>query len=679
MMSSETTPDSAAAKPVAALASALLAGLLAGLVDVAAELYLQGTEPDEAAMALLPWAVTVGLTAAATAILAAALALLPWPRLSWAEAAAVAAFNVVGATALTAVIASRDFGSGWLSTRVVLAVGAAVAAGMLAATLLGLRGGQRNRFARWLSPETLLLLSAPVAVLAGLQLLPTAGLALVVVAGVLAALAAVRGLRTRGTSLTLVAGTLLAASFTGSLFLGPGRAAPPAETPTGPRLVLLLTIDTLRADYGGLEASDVPNLTALARGGVTFDHAVSSTGWTVPAFASILTGLPPEAHQTGAAKETLPAAFPTLAEQLRDAGYRTVALGKNPFLRPYRGLDRGFDRYTFYPRNVLETSIGSRLLRRNQGENPLADIDTDGLADAGIALLREAVEEPTFLWLHFFDPHIPYAPPERFVEDKLVREITGGAFDGLGGVRAGHRAPDADERYAILELYKAEIRWVDEAVGRVLEELELLGLADDTLLVMTSDHGEEFWEHGGFEHGHTLYEELVHVPLAIRGPGVPAGARVARRVATASVFATVRELAGVTGDLPFAVSPSLVSGFGEPEGDSETPKAETDPALAFSSGTRYYDQLASVQFGPYKLITNLSFGSEELYDLVSDPQEQSPLVGEDAAEALARGRELLEAQQEAGGAIAEAVGGDGEDRELDAQTLRRLRSLGYVQ
>ena len=285
---------------------------------------------------------------------------------------------------------------------------------------------------------------------------------------------------------------------------------------------------------------------------------------------------------------------------------------------------------------------------------------------------------PPSLWLHFFDPHLPYAPPERFLGDPMVTSVIGRSFDRLRSVRGGYFVPDEDQRYAIRELYRGEIRWVDEAVGRVVAALRAEGLYDDTLLVLTSDHGEELWDHGGFEHGHTLYNELLHVPLWIKPVGDAPRHTVAQRVATASVFATVRGLAGISSDLPFAVSPTLepllVPGAGaEPSGD-------LGEALAFSTGTRYYEDLSSVQFGRHKYIV-AEEGAEQLYDLAADPGESRALAASDeqAAAALLRGRELLAAQRAASEAVYGAISGSGEDRELDAQTLRRLRSLGYVQ
>ena len=664
------------------IASAALAGTVALFADVAFELWLQGTQPDVLTSAVLPAGVTFALVAAATLCLALLLTLLPWPALSRRDAAALGALDVLGAFLAMSWFASRDFGGAWMSTRVVLTVGVLVGAALLVTGLLLVERRRSLRLGSLLQPAVLAM-AAGIGLGAGAVGIGLSGVPFVLgVVGALLLVASGAGALWKPAlrSPLLLVGCAVVASLLAWFALrlaAPGAPKAAGGVP-GPKLVLLLSVDTLRADFSGLSPGDLPNLTALESESVVFENAISASGWTVPAFASILTGLPPEAHQTGLSIDTLPSTLPTLGEELQKVGYRTLAIGKNPFLRPYRGLDRGFGSYIFYPRNVLETSVGSRLLRGNQAENPLADISTDGIADAGIEVIESLGDQPTFLWLHFFDPHLPYAPPERFIGDSMAVDVIGRRFDKLRQQRGGYFVPDADQKYAIEELYKAEIRWVDEAIGRVVSALREQGLWDETLLVLTSDHGEEFWEHGGFEHGHTLYNELLHVPLIVKPAATTTGVaqRVSQRVATASVFSTVRDLVGVQGELPFAVSPSLVPHLGDSPGAEADAPGETS-GLAFSTGTKYYEDLSTVQFERFKYIVSET-GQEWLFDLGSDSGELNAL-GLNDEELLLRAREILGLQQDGAAALFDAVSGSSEERELDAQTLRRLKSLGYVQ
>ncbi|MHC4894826.1 MAG: sulfatase, partial [Planctomycetota bacterium] len=274
--------------------------------------------------------------------------------------------------------------------------------------------------------------------------------------------------------------------------------------PTGPN-VLLLTVDTLRADmtepYG--DAAPIsPALQELAAGAVVFEEAWSGSSWTLPSLASLHTGLHSSVHGAWQFSDVLGWDFDTLAERLTAAGWDTAAVVNHVFLGRKHGLNQGF---VHYDDELVE----------DFGKSHEA-ITSDTVSDRGIAWLEAKASaddgRPWFLWLHYFDPHEVYQRHDRY-------------------------APTFGDE-TDLERYRGEIAWTDEHLGRVLASLETLGLAEDTVVVLTADHGEEWEEHGGLGHGHTLYGELVRVPLVIRAPGVEP-ARIAERVSTLDVAPTV--------------------------------------------------------------------------------------------------------------------------------------------
>jgi arylsulfatase A-like enzyme len=316
------------------------------------------------------------------------------------------------------------------------------------------------------------------------------------------------------------------------------------ERPEGPNL-LVISIDTLRADRlgcYGYSRDTSPNIDRLVARGALFENAISSAPWTLPSYGSLFTGLYPASHRAGVVtgrealwgkdeiaqgkgqklSETLRTDIPTLAKSLADAGWKTAAFYNNPFLDPSRRIDRGFQQYTSYQYNAA------------------SGVD---LAERWIAARSQS---RWFVFLHLMDPHGPYAPPAPYDEKfagRSVDSIPGWPPD-LAALRAG---PVSDEtKKQISDLYDGEIAFADAQIGRLLDALDKSGEAARTLIVFHSDHGEEFWEHGGFEHGHSLHSELLHVPLAIVfPPRMSGGTRVAPRVRTVDVFPTVLELMGL--------------------------------------------------------------------------------------------------------------------------------------
>ena len=480
--------------------------------------------------------------------------------------------------------------------------------------------------------------------------------------------------------LTLACATFLVVGAR-AILISPASGLPSAKSSTMPPIVLI-TIDTLRADslgsYGSAKGL-TPNLDALARRSVLFERVFSSSPWTLPSMASLMTGTSTLVHQTPDRSAALPLSLPTLAETLQDRGYVTLGVGRNAHLRASTGFSRGFDDYRFYPRTYLADSLGTQLLEAALPGSLDNEGTTEELADRATYLAEQFTGRAFFLWLHIFDPHIPYEPPTEFLPSDKDLDRFGPRFDGVIEVRSGRLFPDPAHREWIRSLYEAEIRYVDDEIGQFLETLEHLDLFDDSLILVTSDHGEEFWEHGGFEHGHTLINEVVQIPLIVKpphGPSPPpfAGLRIEAPVSITSLRPTILEVVGA--ETPSSTVPSAESLV--PYWSDSPP--ESDPAPIAIGAMKYFGQQLSLVDMPYKYIRHLEDGREEVYDLVADPRESTNLA-ELEPQLTDRLAAALNRQVEEGQRIAEELGIGSEPSEvhLDKETERELRSLGYIE
>lgn len=435
----------------------------------------------------------------------------------------------------------------------------------------------------------------------------------------------------------------------------------PSETPepgakTRPHIVLV-TADALRADHlslFGYPRQTSPRLDAFAQRATNFRRAVAVIPKTGPSFATLFTGLLPREHGVRSNFGTVPAQLSTLAERLRGAGYRTAAFVANPALRSSRGFDRGFDSWVPIP------AVSGREL-----VNP-----------AFLAWARDGFREPTFVWLHYLDPHGPYEPPQELLAPFLADELAASAervpldpaeppFSPnklLGAVPHYQRIPGEDRVAVYVARYDAEIRRVDRSFGEVLDFLDSHGLADDTAVIFSSDHGESLGEHEFyFEHGWFAYEPTLHVPLLIRLPGQEEGATDDRLVSTLDLHATLLALARV----PPAPGSRGVDLFG-----GEEPEAH----VLIENADRYPIRLRGLRTAGWKYLFREDDGSEELYRLSDDPDEQNNLVRLET-------ERLVELRQAFREALADGVEADtpAPSQADDPETRERLRALGYVE
>ncbi len=425
------------------------------------------------------------------------------------------------------------------------------------------------------------------------------------------------------------------------------------------RNVLFLVVDTLRADHLGVygyERPVSPEIDAWATRGAIFDRATATSPWTLPSFGSLFTGQLPSRHAAGLvapgpqgerAFVQLDGSVPTLAEILGEHGYETVAILNNPFLHPSFQLGRGFETYDYVPGD-------NATIRR-----------ANVIVDRTLRFFDQRDGRPFFLVAHFFDPHMNYDPPiavsGRF-KDGYAGSIRLPITD-LKGIRTGTLALDAADREFVVAAYDEEVFFVDVQIGRLLEGMRTRGLLDDTVIVLVSDHGEELWDHGGFEHGHTLYQELLHVPLVIWGPQVQSR-RIASPVSIEDVFPTVLEAL----ELPV---PEGISGRSLWPALTSTEAVASRPLVA--EANLYGPERKTLIRWPHKVVLNVVTRQRRLYDLASDPDEKIDLAPKNAAL-------LNELLTELQGVLRTA------NRErirqqaatLDPATKEQLRALGYL-
>ncbi|NLH48125.1 MAG: sulfatase-like hydrolase/transferase [Myxococcales bacterium] len=381
-----------------------------------------------------------------------------------------------------------------------------------------------------------------------------------------------------------------------------------AEKPAGnyPN-ILLISIDTLRADHlgcYGYRRPTTPEIDAFAKEGALFERAISQSSWTLPSHATMLTGLYTIEHQCNLAQGmVLASRFTTLAETLLQQGYRTAAFVNNEFVSQAYGLNQGFERFEYRE-----------------------DIVADQNVDRVLEYLQNRPAGPFFLFLHLNDPHEPYTPPKTFRE-LFVKPGEADQFDGTVDpdivMTPDKKNFDPWAMDVLSRLYDAEIRFVDSQLGRLFATLKSLGLAEKTIVVVTSDHGEAFGENEEITHGGNLYNQLVHVPLIIRYPrAIPPNTRIDRTVeANRALSFTLLDLADITGEekQESSLVPLILS-----------PESNSVGGFAFSVTFQSIFPKWSVQDDNGKIIATmvegkLSLENSVLFDLSTDWKNSHPV------------------------------------------------------
>lgn len=440
-------------------------------------------------------------------------------------------------------------------------------------------------------------------------------------------------------------------------FLGTGRPDPlgvvvwrkptprPAKQDGRPNVVLI-SLDTLRADHLGIAGYDrdtTPNLDEIAQDGLWFDTVVAQAPWTIPSHHSIMTGTNPKKHGVTRPRRGQ-TSFAPLAEVFRDDGYATAAFTGSGYMAARFGFDRGFDSYNETP---------------GKGQKCRSDVErVFGQANRWIT---NHADRTFFLFVHTYEPHRPYCD-RHFVEREHI---------------------DAKDKIKQrIARYDGDIRRADMHLGQLFDALRSAGLVENTIVVVTSDHGEELVDRHGalakYDHGHTLYDELLLVPLVFAGgPVAPYAGRISQQVRTIDIYPTVLELAGLS-------VPDHVDGI------SLIPIARghaEEERTAYSGATAYGPKRESIRYRDWKLVRTLgpravrddkpTEPKRELYDLTKDPGERLNLA-ESRADVTTDYLDLLDEIGTEGDAAPKPRAAPEADPPMDPQLVEQLRSLGYI-
>lgn len=455
----------------------------------------------------------------------------------------------------------------------------------------------------------------------------------------------------------------LAARPSSALSVAPSGIPPGLEDAPN---VILIGVDTLRADRissYGYTGSQTPHMDALAADGVRYEEMTAQASWTKPSFATIFTSLYPSSHTATGKPHRLPQAVITLAEALAARGYHTGGVADNPSISAAFGFDQGFSDYVYLEPDYLfaANEVASQTALYQVARRIWAMIggtqvypqsfyqEASVVNGQAMAWLEANQGTRFFLFLHYMDPHDPYFEHP---------------YNGRGYARASDQNPDPSLAPAFSELYDGEVRYLDDHLGQLFGWLKAEGLYDQSLIVLTSDHGEEFQEHGGWWHGQTLYQEQIAVPLIIRYPGAAqAGAVVSELARSLDIAPTILDTAGLP--IPEAMMGRSLAGDSEPA------------SFAFAEEDHEGNVLHSLRTASHKLIlanddNPRGLPPKSIFDLTADPGEQKDLLaGESEREQVLR-ETLLQVLS-----LAREQAVEGEVGSLDAGLQDQLRDLGY--
>lgn len=425
--------------------------------------------------------------------------------------------------------------------------------------------------------------------------------------------------------------------------LGYGRL----NKPDGPNVVLI-SIDTLRADrlgsYGHSRDTS-PNIDRLAEEGILFENAYSQAPWTLPAMATIHSSLYPSEHGATRFDLRMNNNLITLSEYMRNSFYTTIGIISNSFVSSMYGFGQGFEEFD------------EEIIMGAEGTS------SEGLTDKARRYITEHKDDKFFLWVHYFDPHYTYIHHEQYNYGKNYAGDLPHDLSIKFLARNIANLSNQDIEY-VKDIYDEEISYTDYYVGTIIETIEELELKEDTVIIITSDHGEEFMERGTIGHGKRVYQELIRVPLIIYIPNEHKR-RVGNNVETRSIYKTILDISGIDHENIGGVN--LLS-IGK----------ENNKGYIYSEGSYAWGKnnlrLAMIK-DEYKLIKNMDDGTFELYNLESDPDEKSDLMDSPEQDISNKRDELLSKlsshQKER---LAEL-----QQVDLNEDDIKRLKALGYIQ
>ncbi len=426
--------------------------------------------------------------------------------------------------------------------------------------------------------------------------------------------------------------------------------------------VVLIIVDTLAVDFldaYNIDRATSSNIDALAKSGTTFERAYSPSSWTKPSVSSIFTGVMPTVHGVRTINDVLPSEFNTLAERLKEREFKTAGFVSHTLISPALGYAQGFDQYDTIPFKGNVHNV----------------ISSEKVTDMGVSWLKDSLKDsakgdkpPFFIFLHYFDPHNNYKHHEKFDRTSWYKgELTPG-IDIRQLRKKSSTFTNDDIRY-LRGLYEEEIAHTDHEIGRFLKTLNELGLTDETLIILTADHGEELMDRGFIGHSRTLYDELIRVPLIFSLPGKIKSQRISEPVGTLDILPTILDFFGARRDEVFrgaSLKDSLLSG-------TAPPLANVYSEVDFRSNAIKSYKISVVQ-GSKKLILDKPTKKMELYDLKLDPKELINLADVDKKTVDELSPLLLSYEVEQN----KEVRKEAPPPERSPEEIEQLKSLGYL-
>lgn len=435
-----------------------------------------------------------------------------------------------------------------------------------------------------------------------------------------------------------------------------------AEVNGAPNIVLIV-VDTMGAQYIGKEVGSIsitPEIDKLRSEGVEFTRAYSTSPWTKPAIASMFTGVLPLEHGTMHLRSVFEPKMAVMAELLGNVGYRRAGFVSHNLIGPKTGYKRGFESYEIikFKGNIHNA------------------VTSDQVTGMGSGWLTEKKKEPFFLFLHYFDPHFNYQHHAKF---DLSSWYKGSVTSGMGfrDLRDRLDTFNADDKRYLGDLYKEEIRYTDHNIGIFLKNLKEKGLDRNTVVILTADHGEEFFEHGSIGHTKTLYDELIHIPLIMSFPEKFKAKKINMEVTIVDLLPTICELADTD------VGPMKLPGISLLpwllKSKSDDLKRDIISEVDFKSSAIEAHKVGIIR-NRFKGIFDFISGSWEFFDLSSDPSEKNPL-GEDASSVFQDLKSSIQQrvdqhkESELSGVI---DAGQIPEEAVSPKEVESLRSLGYM-
>jgi len=468
--------------------------------------------------------------------------------------------------------------------------------------------------------------------------------------------------RWRGLRLAATGSVLLAITWSLALawpYLGSYRAA---ARPS----VIIVSLDTMRADRLGVlsrQPSLTPYLDELAGEGLVFSEAHATAPWTLPSHTSIFTSLMPFDHHVRWSWMRIPQDQVMLAEHFRDAGYRTAAFTGGGYVAGHFGFRQGFTLY--------------------QDHDEIAEHGPEAIAAAALDWTRDTAHAPYFMFVHTYEPHSPFQRGAAISGSDPGRLTSDVSFAEVEKIHNGDLVLTAGEREHVINLYDADIAHTDRVMGGLLKQLRDEGLLDNTILVVLSDHGEDLWDHSDIRspgHGHSLYQELIRVPLFVRAPGrVPSGSRLSTPVSLLDVAPTLLAMAGFKPDLRHqgrSLETALLTA------------TEPEPMAVLAESVEYGPDRFMRREGNMKVVFTPTPGKQhhdlnlrvvplEIFDLTLDPLELNS-VAMDKLILAARPLVLATRARAQDKLQGDALSAE-EKPDLPPELEEQLRSLGYIQ